>query len=148
MVFTFKLERRDVDVDEGVLSIRPVYSQGRLKEPAKSSRQRRRVTLRGRVVEALRSQPPRLDSTLLFPAARGGTSTGRSPVIATGHRHCELTSVAQIDDTYGHLLPDSEDYLRGLLNDFDKRVHGLSTDSQNGWPREIPALQGYADERT
>jgi hypothetical protein len=25
------------------------------------------------------------------------------------------TSVAQIDATYGHLLPDSEDYLRGLL---------------------------------
>jgi integrase len=25
------------------------------------------------------------------------------------------TSVKQIDDTYGHLLPESEDYLRGLL---------------------------------
>jgi hypothetical protein len=32
------------------------------------------------------------------------------------------TSVAQIDDTYGHLLPDSEDYLRGLLDDFDERT--------------------------
>jgi hypothetical protein len=29
------------------------------------------------------------------------------------------TSVAQIDATYGHLLPDSEDYLRGLLDDYD-----------------------------
>jgi hypothetical protein len=29
------------------------------------------------------------------------------------------TSVAQIDQTYGHLLPDSEDYLRGLLDDYD-----------------------------
>ena len=29
------------------------------------------------------------------------------------------TSVAQIDATYGHLLPDSEDYLRGLLDAFD-----------------------------
>jgi hypothetical protein len=30
--------------------------------------------------------------------------------------------VAQIDATYGHLLPDSEDYLRGLLNDYDVRA--------------------------
>ena len=29
------------------------------------------------------------------------------------------TSVEQIDRTYGHLLPDSEEYLRGLLNAFD-----------------------------
>jgi len=29
------------------------------------------------------------------------------------------TSVAQIDATYGHLVPDSEDYLRGLLDAFD-----------------------------
>jgi hypothetical protein len=31
------------------------------------------------------------------------------------------TSVAQIDATYGHLLPDSEEYLRGLLDDYDAR---------------------------
>jgi integrase len=31
------------------------------------------------------------------------------------------TSVAQIDATYGHLLPDSEDYLRGLLDEFDTK---------------------------
>jgi hypothetical protein len=30
------------------------------------------------------------------------------------------TSVAQIDATYGHLLPDSEEYLRGLLDRFDE----------------------------
>jgi hypothetical protein len=29
--------------------------------------------------------------------------------------------VAQIDATYGWLLPDSEDYLRGLLDDYDLR---------------------------
>jgi integrase len=44
------------------------------------------------------------------------------------------TSVAQIDATYGHLLPDSEDYLRGLLNGFDERVYGLSTDLADGPP--------------
>jgi integrase len=29
------------------------------------------------------------------------------------------TSVDQIDRTYGHMLPDSEEYLRGLLDSFD-----------------------------
>jgi integrase len=29
------------------------------------------------------------------------------------------TSVAEIDATYGHLLPDSGDYLRGLLDESD-----------------------------
>ena len=29
------------------------------------------------------------------------------------------TSVTQIDATYGHLVPDSEEYLRGLLDNYD-----------------------------
>lgn len=29
------------------------------------------------------------------------------------------TSVAQIDATYGHLVPDAEEYLRGLLDSYD-----------------------------
>ena len=29
------------------------------------------------------------------------------------------TSVAQLDATYGHLVDDSEDYLRGLLDNYD-----------------------------
>ncbi len=33
-----------------------------------------------------------------------------------------------LDQTYGHLLPDSEDYLRGLLDAYDG-VHGLNADS-------------------
>jgi integrase len=32
------------------------------------------------------------------------------------------TSVQQIDQTYGHLLPDSEEYLRGLLDNYDAAV--------------------------
>ena len=41
------------------------------------------------------------------------------------------TSVAQIDATYGHLLPDSEGYLRGLLDAYDG-VYGLNTDQVEG----------------
>jgi hypothetical protein len=29
------------------------------------------------------------------------------------------TSMTQIDATYGHLVPDSAEYLRGLLNSYD-----------------------------
>jgi hypothetical protein len=29
------------------------------------------------------------------------------------------TSVTQIDATYGHLVPDSEEYLRGLRPNYD-----------------------------
>jgi hypothetical protein len=46
------------------------------------------------------------------------------PVIAAGVQLCYLsrimgTSVTQIDATYGHLVPDSEDYLRELLDSYD-----------------------------
>jgi integrase len=66
------LERRDVDRKARVVSVSRVFSQGRLKQCSKSSRQRRRVPLRQRVLDALDAQPRRLDSPLLFPAARGG----------------------------------------------------------------------------
>lgn len=65
------LERRDLDRAAGVVTVERVYSQGRLKQCAKSSRQRRRVPLRQRVLDALEALPPRLDSPLLFPAVRG-----------------------------------------------------------------------------
>jgi integrase len=40
------------------------------------------------------------------------------------------TSVTQIDDTYGHLVPDSEEYLRGLLDAFDEGFgHGKGTEN-------------------
>jgi integrase len=149
----FALERRDLDLENGVLAIQRVYSQGVLKDCRKSSRQRRRVPLRERVVETLRTVPPRLETRLLFPAARGGhidlekfryrewtpalraagiehrrvydcRHTFASWAIAGGVQLFYLarimgTSVAQIDGTYGHLLPDSEEYLRGLLDTYD-----------------------------
>jgi integrase len=149
----FALERRDLDLNAGVLSVELVYSQGRLKECKKSSRQRRRVPLRQSVQDAIRTLPPRLDTPLLFPAARGGyidlekfrhrewtpalraagiehrrvydcRHTFASWAIAGGVQLFYLarimgTSVAQIDATYGHLLPDSEEYLCGLLDSYD-----------------------------
>jgi integrase len=69
---TLALERRDVDRAAAVATIERVYTQGTLKPCAKTSRQRRRVPLRARVLDALEGLPPRLDAPLLFPAARGG----------------------------------------------------------------------------
>jgi integrase len=66
------LERREVDRQAGIATVERVHTQGRLKPCAKTSRQRRRVPLRQRVLDALDALPPRLDSPLLFPAARGG----------------------------------------------------------------------------
>ena len=65
-------ERRDVDRAAGVVTVERVFTQGRLKPCGKTSRQRRRVPLRQRVLDALEALPRRLDSPLLFPAARGG----------------------------------------------------------------------------
>jgi hypothetical protein len=42
------------------------------------------------------------------------------------------TSVTQIDATYGHLVPDSEDYLRGLLDQYDRTPH-LQAGAAESW---------------
>lgn len=150
------LERRDIDWSAGVASVERVYSQGRLKPCKKSDKQRRRVPLRAKVLEALDATPRRIDSPLLFPARDGGhiNLRGWRPIhwvpalaaagvdhrgpyamrhtfaawgLAAGVQLYYLsrimgTSVAQIDATYGHLLPDSEDYLRGLLDSYDEAI--------------------------
>jgi len=67
----FALERRDLDLAAGVVSVERVFSQGRVKECKKSSRQRRRIPLRQRVQEALRALPPRLDTPLPVPGREG-----------------------------------------------------------------------------
>jgi len=58
-----------------------------------------------------------------------------------------LEGPGNIDATYGHLLPDSEDYLRGILDAYDG-VYGLSADSAHAPEQKIPAQNLDADERT
>lgn len=149
----YGLERRDLDVKNGVLSVERVYTQGRLKPCMKSNRQRRRVPLRAKVLEVLEAMPARIDTPILFPTRRGerikhdtfrqvhwgaalqAAGIEHRGVYATRHTFATWgiragislfylsrimgTSLEQIGRTYGHLAPDSEEHLRGLLDGFD-----------------------------
>jgi integrase len=156
------LEWRDIDKTEAVASVERVHSRGRTKSCRKSDRQRRRVPLRARVLEALADHPRQLHSRLVFPGHDGDylkqntfrLSNWTPALRAAGVDHRGVyscrhtfaswslragvqlfylarimgTSVAQIDATYGHLVPDSEEYLRGLLDRYDVTlVEGLGT---------------------
>ena len=87
-----------------------------------------------RIVETATSSKARGGHVIgTLPSALRGSSTGATYAcrhtfgawsIAAGVQLFYLsrimgTSVTQIDSTYGHLVPDSEDYLRGLLDTFD-----------------------------
>lgn len=148
------LERRDVDRERRVVHVRRVYTQGRLREgDAKTKLSIRTVPLTARVLAALDEAPRRIDSQLLFPAARGGYIDLESfrfrewkpALFEAGIEHRRIydmrhtyasfgiagevelfhlarvmgTSVAQIDDTYGHLLPGWEDHVRAKLEAAD-----------------------------
>lgn len=160
------LEWGDIDKKAAVASVERVHTQGRTKPCKKSDRQRRRVPLRARVLEALDAQPRRIDTRLVFPGHDGDylkqgtwrlrhwqpalTAAGIEPRSTYACRHTFAawsiaagvqlfylsrimgTSVTQIDATYGHLVPDSEEYLRGLLDRYDEAsdqatVEGLGT---------------------
>lgn len=147
------LERRDLDLKAGVLHVRRVYTDGRVKPFGKQDGSVRRIPLRRRAVEALQGHPWRLDTPLVYPAPDGShlnladwrrrewytalDSAGLPRMVPYAMRHTFASfaiaagvslfylsrlmgsSVEQIDKTYGHLLPDSEEYLRGLLDTYD-----------------------------
>ena len=66
------LERRDVDHQAGVVTVRRTVVNGTMKPYGKTDRSLRAVPLPLRAAEALDGLPARLDTRLLFPAVRGG----------------------------------------------------------------------------
>ena len=65
------LERADIDRDARLVRVCKRYAGGELKQGTKTVPERS-VPLRARVLEALDAMPHRIDTPLLFPAARGG----------------------------------------------------------------------------
>jgi integrase len=152
----YGLEWRDVDLKDGVLSVERVYTQNTLKACKKSDRQRRRVPLRGRVVDALEGIPRGFGQTPVFTDRRGervkhitfrmrhwapalkAAGLNHRGVYATRHTFASWsiragvnlfylsrvmgTSLQMIDATYGHLVPDSDEYVRGLLDIYDEQA--------------------------
>lgn len=66
------LERRDVDRQARILTVRRTVSSGEVVELGKTQRSRRQVPLARRALQALDAIPPRLDTPLIFPAPHGG----------------------------------------------------------------------------
>lgn len=66
------LERRDVDRSGPAVLVQRRYADGVLSPYPKTMGSRRRVPLTARALDALDRLPPRLDTKLVFPAARGG----------------------------------------------------------------------------
>ena len=66
------LERSDFDFREGVLSVRRVYTDGRIKGYGKQPDSLRRIPLRASVVAAVKAHPWRIDTPLMYPSDNGG----------------------------------------------------------------------------
>lgn len=66
------LHRSDVDRKAGLLRVERRYTGGMLKPGGKTAGSVRDVPLRRVVLDALDAIPPRIDTPILFPAARGG----------------------------------------------------------------------------
>ena len=66
------LERRDIDRSNPALTVQRKFANRVLTPYPKTHRSRRRVPLTARAFAALEALPPRLDTMLLFPSAKGG----------------------------------------------------------------------------
>jgi len=66
------LERRHVDRRAGVVQVRRSVVDGCVKDYGKTARSRRDVPLTGRALAAIDALSARIDTPLLFPAAKGG----------------------------------------------------------------------------
>jgi integrase len=66
------LERGDIDRTHGLVRVRRVFTDKRVKTYGKSDGSLRAVPLPLRASESLQDLPPRIDTPLLFPGRRGG----------------------------------------------------------------------------
>ena len=66
------LEWRDIDLKAGVLHVRRVYTDGRVKDYGKQDRSRRRLPLRSRAVDALRASPQGFGSSVRLSGPTAG----------------------------------------------------------------------------
>jgi integrase len=66
------IERRDVNRQGRILNVHRTVSSGEIVELGKTNASRRQVPLSHRALSALDDLPPRLDTPLVFPGARGG----------------------------------------------------------------------------
>jgi integrase len=108
-------------------TVRRTLSDGEVVELTKTDRSRRQVPLRRRAIEALDEIPPRLDTPLLFPAARGGVlniDNFRRRIWAPAIEANSVAKPARIYDmraTYA-----SESIAAGIGSDELARVMGTS----------------------
>ena len=116
-MYTHTRRQRVLTVPEAVLR----WSRSVAVPPAAEER----APHKGRV-EVLRLHMPQTGfSQTAVTVSLGGARSNRpsGPFLSRARRlrfaRIMGTSVAQIDATYGHLVPDSDDYLRGLLDTFD-----------------------------
>jgi integrase len=68
----FALHRADVDRERRLLRVERRFTGGMLKPDGKTAGSVRSIPLRQVVVDALDAMPPRIDTPILVPAARGG----------------------------------------------------------------------------